>query len=379
VEQRPIHDLVRVGAVRLAEGRAADVLGAAEVGLERLLAHAERGKALVEALQAVEMDALGRVVEAAHLVEAHALELVVADALRRHHEAEVRRPRDRRARLRQSPQPERGPPYEVLWPGHDHGHAGGQTQKEVIDEAHVVIERRPVEAHIPGREPHRLPHAVERGHDAPVLPDADARQPRRPRRRLHGTDAFGGRLYDGQRIRRRRDAVLGQRQDARSLEPLGTGGDNGDPRAGTSADTDENVNRVRARVLEHRRRDQQRNGAEEQRAHERSGARLVALDREDRDVPGAKARIGQPVAVTGGVLEELTPGSPADSAAGVDERDRAATGVALELRVQATLKRVRRRATHPGVPTTGARRGPAATAYGAATQRASSVRHSATT
>jgi len=167
-----------------------------------------------------------------------------------------------------------------------------------------------VKAHVPGRAAASPSASVERGTMPRCFQTQMRAAPSSPTS-LHGTDAFGGRLYDGQRIRRRRDAVLGQRQEAAFARALGYRGDNGDPCAARR--------QMRTRtstacepLLEHRRRDQQRNGARSA-CHERSGARLVALDASTA-TSRSQTRIASQC-VTGCVLEELAPGSPADPAA----------------------------------------------------------------
>jgi len=81
-KQRPIHDLVHVGAVRLAEGRGRRRSRRSEVGLERLHGARRVGQSACRSSAGCRDGCARPRCRSRHLVEAHALELVVADALR---------------------------------------------------------------------------------------------------------------------------------------------------------------------------------------------------------------------------------------------------------------------------------------------------------
>ncbi len=147
----------------------------------------------MEGLDRLQVDAFSSIPERAHLIEANALQIAIGRHLRRDGETEVRGPGDRRLGLPQAAQPERGPSDKILWAQKHQRYAVGKTEEEIVDQTHIVVERRPVKADVISAQFHRRYHAVQRRQHASLLPNANSRKPGGPRGELQRRDLLASR------------------------------------------------------------------------------------------------------------------------------------------------------------------------------------------
>jgi hypothetical protein len=236
--------------------------------------------------------------------------------------------------------PQRRIPDEVEGVHHHQLEPPRQAQQRVVDQPHVVVERRPVDEAVVGPERHSLTHAVDRGEHLVVLPGADAREPGGARRELQRDD----RLRAGRNPRDGFPHVGGAAVPHPHRHPEGgqrlrfgshLARQEDQPRPGQPDHVTQNPGEVGVHALDGGGRDQQGYRAEQQNREQAHRCEPRLRADQHHDIRGAEPLGPQPRCAGARLSEQVGRGPPFHSAAAPREADAPAPSVRNQPRVAA--------------------------------------------
>src|SRR4051794_5327986 len=142
--------LARRQFIRVAKSSSADVFSASEVCLKSFSFYTQRRESGMKRVERFRMNTLCGVPERSNMIKPHALKLALLGLACSKREAEVGRPGDVSSSLGKAAQPQRRAADEILRREQDQWNAASQTQEEIVDQAHIVVKRRPIYTQIRG-------------------------------------------------------------------------------------------------------------------------------------------------------------------------------------------------------------------------------------